>query len=131
MLKTTCKTALERIRAYVLYHTDTEGYEEFNEPETFTEAALAVYSEFRRAKSYEFKRFGVNEFEVFADWCAGLPSILDTCYYYNRSAVDDLAEILDETEAEKSKFTESQAERQLTWLIYREIMKEVRKHGEI
>ena len=34
---------------------------------------------------------------------AGLPSVLDTCYFYNRSAVDDLGAILEETESEKAK----------------------------
>ena len=64
---------------------------------------------------------------IFADWCAGLPSILNTCYYYNRSAVDDLGEILEETEEEKEKYTQTEAEKLLTALIYREIKKAVKK----
>lgn len=49
--------------------------------------------------------------------------ILDTCYYYNRSAVDDLGAILEETEEEKARFTEQEAEQLLTDLIYRELTK--------
>jgi len=56
-----------------------------------------------------------------------LSSIIDTCYYYNRSAVDDIAEILQQTEAEKAKYTdERKAEKFLSALIYREITKAVR-----
>ncbi len=128
MLKTTCKKALDNIRTYILNNTDVTGYDKYSEPETFREAALIIWDEFQTAKKYELNRTRTNIQECFTEWCAGLPSILDTCYYYNRSAVDDLAEILEETEAEKSKYTETQAERELTWLIYREIMKEVRKH---
>lgn len=43
------------------------------------------------------------------------------CYYYNRSAVDDLGEILEETDEEKAKYSEQQAEELLSRLIYREM----------
>ena len=128
MLKTTCKKALDNIRAYILENTDVTGYDKYTEPKTFAEAALIIWDEFQTAKQYELCRPCTNVQECFTSWCAGLPSILDTCYYYNRSAVQDLAKLLDETEAETSRFTETEAERQLTWLIFREISKEVRKH---
>ena len=128
MLKTTCKKALENIRQYILENTDVTGYDKYTEPKTFTEAALIIWNEFQTAKQYELCRPRTNIQECFTEWCAGLPSILDTCYYYNRSAVNDLAKLLDETEAEASRFSETEAERQLTWLIFREISKEVRKH---
>lgn len=128
MLRTTCKKALGNIRKYILDNTDITGYDKYKTPETFSEAALIIWDEFQNAKKYELCRPRTNIQECFFDWCAGLPSILDTCYYYNRSAVQDLASILEETEAEASKYSETQAERQLSWLIFREIMKEVRKH---
>jgi hypothetical protein len=65
----------------------------------------------------------MSEGERFADWAAGLPSILDTCYYYNRSAVDDLGAILEETAEEKARYSEAQAETLLTSLIYRELVR--------
>lgn len=49
--------------------------------------------------------------------------ILDTCYYYNRSAVDDLGAILEETDSEKARYSEQQAETRLTYLIYRELVR--------
>ena len=51
----------------------------------------------------------------------GLPSVLDTLYFYNRSAVDDLGEVLEQSEREKVKYTEREAELMLTHLIYREL----------
>ena len=127
MLRTTCKKALDNIRAYILNNTDVTGYD-FKEPKTFEEAALIIWDEFQTAKQYELCRPRTNIQECFIEWCAGLPSIIDTCYYYNRSAVNDLGELLEETEAEKAKYTETQAERMLSCLIFREISKEARKH---
>ena len=128
MLRTTCKKALDNIRAYILNNTDVTGYDKYEQPETFEQAALIIWDEFQTAKQYELCRPRTNIQECFIEWCAGLPSIIDTCYYYNRSAVNDLGELLEETEAEKAKYTETQAERMLSCLIYREISKEARKH---
>jgi hypothetical protein len=63
--------------------------------------------------------------DVFEEWASGLPSVLDTCYYYNRSAVDDLGAILEQTETEKAKYNEQESEKLLTYLIFREIKKAV------
>ena len=59
--------------------------------------------------------------DIFADYASGLPFGGLFCYYYNRSAVDDVAEILQETEEEKKKYSEQDAERLLSNLIFREI----------
>ncbi len=48
--------------------------------------------------------------------------MIDTSYYYNICAVDWLGEWLDQTEAEKSKFSEHEAEIRISNLIYRELM---------
>lgn len=53
--------------------------------------------------------------------------ILDTCYFYNRSAVADLGAILQQSERERARYTESQAEQLLTHLIYQELVKGARK----
>ena len=62
-------------------------------------------------------------FVIFEDWARGLALGNLFCYYYNRSAVDDLGEIMEETEEEKAKYTEQEAEETLTRLIYREMEK--------
>lgn len=121
MLKTNSKAARENIRNYIMEHFDGTNYD-IETPETFQEVARVIYNTFKAEKQ---DNRPYTEIELFLDWCAGLPSILDTCYYYNRSAVDDLGAILDQTEEEKNRYTETQAEKLLTTLIYREIKKEV------
>ena len=55
----------------------------------------------------------VEEFKCFEYWASGLPSCLDTKYYYKTLAVDDLGSILEESETEKAKYTEEKAESML------------------
>lgn len=121
MLRTNSKKATENIRVYIEENFDCTGYELEKEPETFKEKALFILETCRKEKFYSLNN--TSSYEIFKDWCQGLPSLLDTCYYYNRSAMDDLAEILEETEEEKNRFTESEAEEKLTYLIYRELRK--------
>ena len=82
---------------------------------------LSVHTE-EKAYSPEYQsRKGYTNEQVFTEWAQGLPSVLDTCYYYNRSAVDDLGAILEQSEREKAQYSEQQAEQMLTHLIYREL----------
>lgn len=121
MLRTNSKKAIENIRAYIMegFNGDNYGIET---PETFSEVARLIYNAFADEHLYGYNRTR-NRQEVFVEWCAGLPSILDTCYYYNRSAVEDLGNILEETEEERNRYTEADAEEMLSRLIYREICK--------
>lgn len=117
MLKTNTKKARENIRAYILanftpYDGDEVGAD-------FPEVAEYILRVCRTEKQYS--RYS-SALAMFTDWAQGLPSVLDTCYYYNRSAVDDLGGILEETQAERERFTETQAENLLTRLIFREII---------
>ena len=120
MLRT--KKANENIRAYIMDNFTPENYTN-NPPKDFPEMAAFILDIFRREKMSDFRYHDCNEFAAFTDWCQGLPSVLITCYYYNRSAVDDLGAILEETAEEKARFSEPEAERRLTWLIYRELSK--------
>ena len=139
MLRSNSKQARENIRAYIVSHFDGTNYEpEFDYIEQarkdnaqgirnvdiFSMVAHAIAATFYDEKCRYDSRFNagrLSRYDLFEDWCAGLPSILDTCYYYNRSAVDDLGNILEESDTEKAKYTEQQAEKRLTQLIYREI----------
>lgn len=125
MLKTNSKKARENIRSYIMDGFEPESYG-IETPETFEEAAKIILDIFREEhfNSENIRRYyHYSEWLSFKAWAAGLPSIIDTCYYYNRSAVDDLGAILEETEEEKAKFTEEQAEEKLTNMIYRELIK--------
>lgn len=126
MLKTNSKKTIENLKAYIITNFTPENYTT-DAPETFPEIARFIYGVFGVEKwnCPNAARLYGSECNAFIDWCEGLPGVLDTCYYYNRSAVDDLGAILEETDAEKSKYTESDAERLLSMLIYRTIKKGV------
>lgn len=125
MLKSNSKKAVENIKLYVVERFDPCGYDFDGDAGDFKNVAAFIYECFHDEKVKHDKR-RMTEQSLFFEWCSGLPSILDTCYYYNRSAVDDLAAILEETETEKARYTEQQAEDRLTYLIYREIKKAVK-----
>lgn len=127
-LKTNSKKAIQNIRTYILDNFDPEYAEDYNVDEKdFNAVAAAVYADFFRVikNDYRYIRHNMSMQELFADWCAGLPGILDTCYYYNRSALKDVQNILEQSDAEAARFMESQAEDLLSSLIYREIAKVV------
>ena len=125
MLRTNTKKARENIREYIINHFDASNHTD-DPPKTWPEIAAFILETFANEKPYSTKymyRAMLSDAKVFEEWCAGLPSVLDTCYYYNRSAVDDLGAILEERESEKAKYTETAAEAMLTRLIFRELMK--------
>ena len=130
MLKSNSKKARENIKNYILDNFTPDGYTEEAPTET-REIMQFIYNCFISEKfsiENEKRYYKYNEYAAFVDWCAGLPYVLDTCYYYNRSAVDDLGAILEETETEKKKYTESEAEKMLTYLIYNVIKKEIKNN---
>lgn len=128
-MKTTTREARENIRRYIMEHFHPEGYD-FTGPATFENVAAFILATQEAEKFYtlEYARAHNMSLEaIFIDWCQGLPSVLDTCYYYNRSAVDDLGDILNQSKREREKFTEEDAEKQLSHLIYRELRRAARK----
>ena len=120
-LRTNSKVAINNIRKYIVDHFDGTNYD-IETPEGFPATAAVILSIFRDEYLHGYN-MRYPERVNFREWCAGLPSILDTCYYYNRSAVDDLGAILEETETEKARYSESDAAQLLTSLIYRELLK--------
>lgn len=123
MLKTNCKQAINNIRQYII--DNYTGETAIRENSDFSVYAWHIYDEFwttyvhpANTKPYQ---------EQFICWLSGLPSTIDAGFWYNRSAIKDLGDILEETDEERSRFTDSQAEEMLSKLIYREIMKVVRK----
>jgi hypothetical protein len=127
MLRTNSKKASENVKAYILDNFVAEYADDTVNPENFHQVASAIYADYFRVikDDYRYKKHNMSMQDLFEDWASGLPGILDTGYYYNRSALKDLANILEETEAEAGKYTESDAEKLLSYLIYREISKAV------
>ena len=142
MLKSNSKEAIERIKKYVCenvdFDTDTvnekyyyvidleKRHENGENIDIFSVYAHALYN-----IMYEEVILGSNVNRSIKDsfiyWCEGLPSCFCTDYYINRSAVDDLGDILEQTEEQRHKYSESEAEKKLTLLIFREIFKVIRK----
>lgn len=120
-LKSNCKQAKANIQAYIMENFDGTNYG-IEQPATFKECAEIILDTFRKEYLCEWNRRRYPESVNFREWCAGLPSILDTCYYYNRPAVDDVARILEETPEEANKYSEDKAEELLSYLIYRELI---------
>ena len=127
MLRTNSKKAKENIRNYIIDNFTAENYTDTH-PTEWHDIATFIYECFRSEKyncPQDYRYYNNNEWKAFLDWCSGLPSVLDTCYFYNRSAVEDLGNILEQTAQERSKYEENAAENLLTMLIYNEIQKEV------
>jgi len=127
MLRTNSKKAVENIRKYIMedfeYLQERAGYDGITLEENNADQVIAfAWSIFKEEKSGEINRYrGINEYQVFKDWASGLALGNLFCYYYNRSAVEDLGNILEESTAEKAKYKEADAEELLTRLIYREM----------
>lgn len=119
MLRSNSKAVVAKIHQYIVGEIDPD-YFGLSEAPDFPTACKLVLTACENEKRYSRSRSG---FETFRDWAQGLPTALNTCYYYNVSAVNLLANWLEESESEKAKYSESQAEEMITWLIYRELAK--------
>lgn len=118
MLRTTNKTVINKIHNYIINGVNHE-YFGFEENPDFKTACKLILSTCKKEKFYA----NSSGFEMFKDWAQGLPSAFDTSYYYNISAVDLLADWMQETDNEKEKYSEREAEEKITWLLYRELKK--------
>lgn len=119
MLRSNTKKVIERIRSYVLENAMDYECEQF---EDFKAASVYIGNAFYNEKmKYNNRR--INRQDLFVEWLSGLPSVLDPTYYYKESAIDLLGDMLEETEEEKSRYEEMEAEILLSKLIYREISK--------
>jgi len=122
MLRSNSKAVREAVRKWIMENTSFEGYDEYeNRQMDFNETCKALLAICNREKFYQEYP---NERLMLKDWFQGLPSVLDTAeYIYRYNAVNLLGDIMQETEAEKARFTETQAEDMLNYLIADEILK--------
>lgn len=132
MLKSNSKKARANLMNYIRFYALDELTGNYGIPETDLETddqvRLQIWNTFKSEKvkgDLRFKARRVSFYDLFFEWAQGLAMGGLFCYWYNRSAKDDLGAILEETEAEKAKFTEEQAEKRLTDLIYREILRNI------
>lgn len=124
MLKTNSKKARKNIQNYI--HSYAAEYMRDDYDAEFSnerELCAAIFDAFRREALYpnNIKLHGGRYYDIFKDWAQGLPIGQLFCYWWNRSAHDDLAALLEETPAEAARFTEEQACDCLTRLIFRAV----------
>lgn len=142
MIRSNSKKAINNIRKYIINNTDFSGYtlkdcyfanlEDLKEGaglEIFPEIAKGLYDifyiEYLKNNNSRVK-YSIQE--LFSDWCAGLPTVLDTCYYYNSDPIDIIANILEMTPEEKENYSKKHQDdlkncQYLDYLIFREITK--------
>ena len=128
-MRTNCKKAKENIKKYIVDNYEPNNYTPSDyglKPSTdFKVVAQSVYDTFVD-EFIAHQRETANP-KTFGEWCRGLPTILDTPHIYGGSAVEILGDILEQSEYERNKYTEEQAEGLLNWLMYREISAVIEK----
>jgi hypothetical protein len=119
MIRSNSKKAIENIRKYIIDYSDFSGYtlkefyfanlEDLKKGaglEIFPEIAKGIYNIFEGEylnNDYRFRRGTHSIQKLFSDYCAGLPSALDTCYYYNSDPIDIISNILEMTPEEEKE----------------------------
>ena len=128
MLKTNSKQVKEKIRALISELFDASSYdrEDLNNADVSEQIKFIAVTCWHEVGFYH-EKCGETYQSVFTHWCEGLPSLLDTASYYLHSAIKILGDILEQTETERNRYTEPEAEKLLTYLIYKEVANDLFK----
>lgn len=131
MLKTNSKAVNEKIKSIIIdCYQDSGEYYGYNGREIATDYAgmckdilTAFYNE-KLKHDCRYKAGRISEQDLFMDWMQGLP----TAFYiadmiFLGDALEYLGGILEQSEAEKAKYTTEQAEKAACYLFYRELKK--------
>lgn len=117
MLKTNSRQAKENLKSYIMESWNLEPEEQGRTwAETQEDIKESFYFQAYRSE-FEHRQ---NKQEAFKNWLSGLPRGLGD--FFLCQAVEDLGNILDQTEAERNRYTEDKACDALAYLIYREVM---------
>lgn len=125
MLKTNCKKVNDFVKAFIVDHYTPENYN-VEITDDFKKICQNIWDIFISERGNEIKRFKTYQ-NLFIDYLQGLPSIIDTDYYYQYSCNDLLGDLLEQTEKEKAKYSESQSEYLFSYLIFKQITKNIDK----
>lgn len=121
MLRTNSKIVKNRIRNYVLNSINDEWGADYNGVISYAEARTLITDDFTaRAYNSPWER-RQNRQDAFVGFLQGLPYDF-TDYYNDRCAVDLLGDMLEETEEERNRYSEEQAEEMLSRMIFREFI---------
>ena len=120
MLRTNSRKAREAVRAYVAHNTRGRDGAEVK---GFEEAAAVIAKEWNEYKYPELARQSKYSLsDAFEHWACGLPNDLFD-YIAAGDTVELVGDMLGQTEAERSRYSDSQACELLTRLIFGEISK--------
>ena len=131
MLKTNSKAVCEKIKNIIIdCYNDSEEYYAFEgrtmatDYNSICKDILNAFMSEKKDDCY-YKANKISKQDLFYDWMQGLPTafnVADDIFYYG-DAVDYLAELLEETDSEKARYTTEQAEKTACYLFYRELTK--------
>lgn len=124
-LRTNSKQARAAVRQYILDAYNLEMLDN-NKPETsdIKAAAQYYYNDFIswiypgaiRVRSYQ---------DAFFEYSSGMPGHIGDYFGFGRSAIDTLGDMLQQSETERNKYLNQDAEKVLCDLIYAEIIKAI------
>lgn len=139
MLRTNSKEARNRVKNFIIenvYPFDYDGHEELKaiitdeaDKDSHSERAWTLTKEAINEVFYDeylkhdnrYKVGRISKQELFSEWCYGLPTFFECEFLHRDSAVKALGDLLDETEAERNRYTEEEAEKCFLYLIFREL----------
>lgn len=118
MLRTNTKKVKDGVKAYIMENFDAYDGDAVN-ADDFKSVAVYIWETFNdEILKHDKRRMSYQDF--FIEWLQGLPTVLD-CPHYYKSAVDIVGDLLEQTENERNKYTETDAEHLMSYLIFREI----------
>lgn len=118
MLRTNTKKVKDGVKAYIMENFDVYDGDDVNTND-FKSVAVYIWETFNdEILRHDRRRMSYQDF--FIEWLQGLPTVLD-CPHYFESAVDIVGDLLEQAENERNKYTETDAEHLMSYLIYREI----------
>lgn len=135
MRKLNCKEVNEALKKEIMdSYESAEEYFTYDGAEMKTEyndICKDILKSFEREKlnnDLAYKAGRISKQDLFIEWMSGLPSSFPvSCDIFLGCATEWLGNILDETEAEKQKYSDSKAERASCLILYRELNKHAQK----
>ena len=135
MRKLNCKEVNEALKKEIIdSYESAEEYYTFDGAEMKTEyndICKDILKSFEREKlnnDLAYKAGRVSKQDLFIEWMSGIPSSFPvSCDIFLGYATEWLGNILDETETEKQKYSDSKAERTACLILYRELNKHAQK----
>ena len=135
MKKLNCKEVNEALKKEIMdSYESAEEYYTYDGAEMKTEyndICKDIMEAFKREKldnDLRYKAGRISKQDLFVDWMQGLPTAFPVADdIFLGSAAEWLGNILDETETEKQKYSDSKAERTSCLILYRELNKHAQK----